>query len=175
MLRLTEIKLPLDHEEQALAQAIRARLALAADEPLEFAIFRRGVDARKKSAIAFIYTVDVRTQRDAELLAAHAADPHVMVTPDTRYRFVDSGETVPARRVQPGPRPSCRWRWQGCCRSAGAAAPRRCAAPPVTCPPQAARRPHANLRTQVLDSWGCRYGLTPLSPHPGALYRGLAR
>ena len=104
MLRLTEIKLPLDHEEQALAQAIRARLALAADEPLEFAIFRRGVDARKKSAIAFIYTVDVRTQRDAELLAAHAADPHVMATPDTRYRFVDSGESVPARRVQPLPR-----------------------------------------------------------------------
>ncbi|MCB1578273.1 MAG: NAD(P)/FAD-dependent oxidoreductase [Xanthomonadales bacterium] len=103
MLRLTEIKLPLDHEEQALAQAIRARLALTVDEPLEFAIFRRGVDARKKSAIAFIYTVDVRTQRDEELLAAHAADPHVMVTPDTRYRFVDSGETVPARRVQPAP------------------------------------------------------------------------
>ncbi|SFN05905.1 NAD(P)/FAD-dependent oxidoreductase [Dokdonella immobilis] len=103
MLRLTEIKLPLDHDDQALAQAIRTRLVLAADEPLEFAIFRRGVDARKKTAIAFIYTVDVRTSRDTELLAAHAADPHVMATPDTRYRFVDSGETVPARRAQPAP------------------------------------------------------------------------
>jgi uncharacterized FAD-dependent dehydrogenase len=104
MLRLTEIKLPLDHDDRALPQAIRAQLDLTTDEPIEFTIFRRAVDARRKSAIAFIYTVDVRTSRDTELLAAHAANPHVTATPDTSYRFVDSGETAPARRVQPVPR-----------------------------------------------------------------------
>ncbi|HMM68555.1 MAG TPA: hypothetical protein PKC03_16600, partial [Dokdonella sp.] len=99
MLRLTEIKLPLDHAEQALVAAIRARLGLRDGELVAYTIFRRGVDARKKSAIAFIYTLDVSTTRDAELLKIHAADPHVVATPDTAYRFVDSGEPVPARRA----------------------------------------------------------------------------
>ncbi len=99
MLRLTEIKLPLDHAEQALVAAISARLGLREGELVGYTIFRRGVDARKKSAIAFIYTLDVNTTRDAELLKIHASDPHVAATPDTSYRFVDSGEPVPAKRV----------------------------------------------------------------------------
>ena len=59
MLRLTEIKLPLDHSEDDLKTAILKRLGIAAPDLVVHTIFRRGFDARKPSAILFIYTLDV--------------------------------------------------------------------------------------------------------------------
>ena len=88
MLRITEIKLPLDHHADALRAAVLARLGLNGDELLEFSVFRRGVDARRKSAILLTYTIDVVTTREAELLACFTGDGHVMATPDTSYKPV---------------------------------------------------------------------------------------
>ena len=56
-MRLTELKLPLDHSESDLNAAILKRLAIAADDLVSFSIFRRSYDARKPSAIVFIYTL----------------------------------------------------------------------------------------------------------------------
>lgn len=88
MLRLTEIKLPLDHPEEHLKAAILARLGIARDELLGFTIFRRGVDARKPAAIQFVYTIDAEVRDEAALLARLKNTPHVGVAPDTLYRFV---------------------------------------------------------------------------------------
>jgi uncharacterized FAD-dependent dehydrogenase len=68
MLRLTDIHLPLDHAEAALAEAIVARLGIRADELTGYAIARRSHDARKRGAIVLIYSVDVQTPREAEVL-----------------------------------------------------------------------------------------------------------
>jgi hypothetical protein len=86
MLRLTEIKLPLDHSDAALAAAVAQRLKL--DTPPAFTVFKRGVDARKKQNIHFIYTIDVDVPGSAALLKKFAADPHVNPTPDMAYKFV---------------------------------------------------------------------------------------
>ncbi|MBL8511164.1 MAG: NAD(P)/FAD-dependent oxidoreductase [Betaproteobacteria bacterium] len=88
MLRLTEIKLPLDHTEEALQAAILKRLGIAAEALLDFVIFRRAVDARKKHAIVFTYTLDVTVKGEAALLKRHSKTPHISPTPDTAYRFV---------------------------------------------------------------------------------------
>ena len=101
MLRLTEIKLPLDHAAEAIPAAICARLGLKPDELIHWVIFRRGVDARKKSAIHLTYTLDIETTRDAELLAAFSADPHVVVTPDTSYQFVVRDGSLPSGTPRP--------------------------------------------------------------------------
>jgi uncharacterized FAD-dependent dehydrogenase len=85
MLRLTELKLPLDHPPEALAAAIVARLGIAPDELVDFAIWRRGNDARRKSAILLVYTVDVTLRDEAAVLARFAGDPQVRPTPDTSY------------------------------------------------------------------------------------------
>ncbi|HNR92956.1 MAG TPA: NAD(P)/FAD-dependent oxidoreductase [Dokdonella sp.] len=87
-LRLTELKLPLDHTEAALDVAVRERLGIGTHEPLTIHVHRRGVDARRKSAILFAYTLDLDTPRANELLTRFAKDPHVMPTPDMRYRPV---------------------------------------------------------------------------------------
>ena len=93
MVRITEIKLPLDHDATALRTAVLARLALSDGELLEFRVFRRGVDARRKSGILFTYTLDVVTTRDADLLASFTDDSQVMATPDTSYKPVAEGGT----------------------------------------------------------------------------------
>ncbi|CDT09569.1 NAD(P)/FAD-dependent oxidoreductase [Vibrio coralliirubri] len=88
MIRLTEIKLPLDHEESAIQDAIEAKLGINSDQVLSFNIFKRGYDARKKSKILLIYTLDVLVKNEAELLEQFISDPHVKVTPDMEYKFV---------------------------------------------------------------------------------------
>ncbi|HZV54285.1 MAG TPA: NAD(P)/FAD-dependent oxidoreductase [Rhodocyclaceae bacterium] len=85
MLRLTEIKLPLDHTEADLKAAILKRLGIAAADLLGYTIFRRGYDARKKSNIHFIYTVDVELKQESAVAARH---PDVRSTPDMHYRYV---------------------------------------------------------------------------------------
>ena len=88
MLRLTDLKLPLDHGEAALAAAIVRRLELEPGELTGYTIARRGYDARKRGAITLIYALDIDTPREAELLERFAGDAHVRPTPDTSYHFV---------------------------------------------------------------------------------------
>ncbi len=91
MLRITELRLPLDHSEGALRAAIVSRLGIQDADLAAFTVFKRSYDARKKAAIVLIYTVDCELAVPAletQLLAQFAADPHVRPTPDTSYRFV---------------------------------------------------------------------------------------
>ncbi|MBI5428851.1 MAG: NAD(P)/FAD-dependent oxidoreductase [Nitrosomonadales bacterium] len=88
MLRLTEIKLPLGHHESELHAAILKRLGISADELISHAVFKRGVDARKSHAILYTYTLDVAVRNEAAILARFNNDPHIKISPDTRYHFV---------------------------------------------------------------------------------------
>ena len=88
MLRLTEVKLPLDHPESALQAAILKKLGIQAAQLIRFNIHRRGFDARKRAEIALIYTLDVEVNNEAALLKRLRGDKHVMPTPDMAYRFV---------------------------------------------------------------------------------------
>ncbi len=84
MLRLTEIRLPLDHPPEALEAAVCARLGAGA-VVRGFTIFRRGYDARNPKRIMLAYTLDVEAEGEAALLARDAT---LRVAPDTGYRFV---------------------------------------------------------------------------------------
>ncbi|MES2740204.1 MAG: NAD(P)/FAD-dependent oxidoreductase [Pseudomonadota bacterium] len=92
MLRLNEVKLPLDHPETALADAILARLHISAEQLLGYTVFKRSYDARKRSAIVLIYSLDVSLEDEAAVLVRIKHDMHVMPTPDTGYHFVAGGE-----------------------------------------------------------------------------------
>jgi len=88
MLRLTELRLPLNHAEDALRPAVLARLGLKNGQLKSFTVFKRSYDARKKSAMVLIYTVDCEVADEAALLARFAGDAHVKPTPDMDYKFV---------------------------------------------------------------------------------------
>lgn len=88
MIRIHELRLPLNHAEDALRPAIVARLGVTDAELLNFHVFRRGYDARKKTAIQLSYTIDCEVADQAGTLARLAGDGHVKLSPDTRYKFI---------------------------------------------------------------------------------------
>lgn len=88
MLRLTGITLPLDHSPEAIARAVIARLRIAPGDLMSCTVFRRAHDARKRSAIMLVYSLDVEVQDEAGVLGRCAKDVHVRPTPDIEYRFV---------------------------------------------------------------------------------------
>ena len=100
MLRLTDLKLPLDHTPDDLEAAICARLGMERGALLRHAVAKRGNDARRKSAIHLVYAVDVAVQDEGHVLARHAGDKDVRPSPDTAYRF-----PVMAPADWNGPRP----------------------------------------------------------------------
>jgi uncharacterized protein len=96
-IRLTDIALPLDHDEPALTEAVAKALSIAQADIFHIAIFRRGFDARKKSNIHFIYSVDVAVANEIAVLQEVAkaalqlpttAKRTVSPTPNTEYKFV---------------------------------------------------------------------------------------
>jgi uncharacterized FAD-dependent dehydrogenase len=88
MLRLTNVKLPLNHQPEELAQVILATLKITAEQLTSFSIFKRGYDARKKSKIILMYTLDVETTQNEQLITEHVNDQNIKVSPDTSYKFV---------------------------------------------------------------------------------------
>jgi len=115
MLRLTDLRLPLDHPAGALTDAILARLGIAAAELTGYTVAKRSYDARKRGGIELIYSIDVDTPREAELLQreqAAAAEPaagkrkgaadagKLLPTPDTEYKFVARApDALPLRPI----------------------------------------------------------------------------
>ncbi|MFA5963492.1 MAG: NAD(P)/FAD-dependent oxidoreductase [Sphingomonas sp.] len=88
MLRLTELTLPLHHPPEALPAAICKRLRITPRELVKHVVARRAHDARDKSDIQLVYSVDVNVKDEAAVLARCRKDQRVQRTPDTRYRFV---------------------------------------------------------------------------------------
>ncbi len=103
MLRLNEVKLPLEHDEAALPAAILARLGIAAADLTGFTVFKRSYDARKRSAVVLIYSLHVEVRNEAAVLARLSHDIHLMPAPDTDYKFVAGGEQLAGHTSEPRP------------------------------------------------------------------------
>jgi uncharacterized FAD-dependent dehydrogenase len=88
MIRITELRLPINHSPQALEEAVLKRLDVPAKDLIEFDIFKRSYDARKNVALAFIYTVDCSIKDEAGVLKKFSNDVHIRPSPDTSYHFV---------------------------------------------------------------------------------------
>ncbi len=98
MLRLTEIRLPLDHPPEAIARAAAARLRIAPGELLSCTVYRRAHDARNKLAIKLVYSLDVEVRDEAGVLGRCAGIASIGPTPDTEYRFVARAPAQPSTR-----------------------------------------------------------------------------
>ncbi|NHR05006.1 NAD(P)/FAD-dependent oxidoreductase [Chromobacterium haemolyticum] len=87
MLRITELKLPLEHAPEELNAAIAAYLGVPEQDIRQVVVFKRSYDARK-GMMNLAYIVDIDVANEARLLARFKADKHVMPTPDTQYHYV---------------------------------------------------------------------------------------
>jgi len=101
MLRITELRLPLNHADDALRAAVVTRLGAADADLIAFNVFKRSYDARKKSAIQLIYAVDCELRDEATVLARLAGQPHIKPTPDTGYHFIGHAPANLPREPRP--------------------------------------------------------------------------
>ena len=64
MLRVINIKMPLKHTEKSLKEVVAKFLSL--DEPKfkSFEISRKGIDARNKNNIVYVYSVDIELENE---------------------------------------------------------------------------------------------------------------
>ena len=98
MIRISELRLPLEHPPAALPEAIAKRLGLPGAAIRTFNVFKRSHDARKKNALMFIYTIDVDVENETAILGPLSGDPRIGPTPDTAYRFVARAPANPGHR-----------------------------------------------------------------------------
>jgi uncharacterized FAD-dependent dehydrogenase len=98
MLRLSELRLPLDHTEDELRAAILRELGIERRDLTGYSVSQRSYDARKRGQVALIYHLDVETPREGEILRRLRGNPHVGPTPDTSYRFVTRAPNEPVAR-----------------------------------------------------------------------------
>ena len=100
MLRLSEIKLPLDHSEADLRAAVLRELRIPAHDLGPVHVVKRSFDARVRGNVALIYHLDVETPREADILkrSTGRAGSKVGPRPDTTYRLPVRATTPPARR-----------------------------------------------------------------------------
>jgi len=87
MIRLSELKLPLHHADEALPAAICRRLRVTPRDLVRFVVARRGHDARDKNNIQLVYSVDVNLKNEAAVLERFRRDRDIQKTPDTRYHL----------------------------------------------------------------------------------------
>lgn len=105
MLRLTEIKLPLHHQDEMaeLRASILSKLVIAEQDLQHISVFKRGIDARKRSDIQLIYTLDISLTDENNVLQRFQKDPHVNIAPDTTYQFVaQAPANLPERPIVVG-------------------------------------------------------------------------
>ncbi|MEC8441252.1 MAG: FAD-dependent oxidoreductase [Cyanobacteriota bacterium] len=88
MLRLSELRLPLDHTDEQLNEAVLHRLKIAPDQLLEQRLVKRSIDARRRDRIQLIYSVDVQLRDEAALMLRRRPVPKMRPAPDTTYRTV---------------------------------------------------------------------------------------
>ena len=95
MLRLSELRLELDHTEDDLEQAVLRRLRVPREQLISHQLVKQSIDARRRDRIRIIYSVDVQVRGEKALLRRRSADRRIRLSPDESYRYVARAPSIP--------------------------------------------------------------------------------
>ena len=90
MIRINQLKLPIEHTEDSLKGKVSQVLRIAPDKIKSMKIVKQSVDARKKDRIMFIYSIDIATDREEDIVHK-AKNPNVVMETEKQYEFPKSG------------------------------------------------------------------------------------
>ena len=93
MIRISQIKMPLAHDEKMLLSKASGLLHIKAEQIRSFRIVKKSIDARKKPDIFLVYVLDLEVLQEDKVLA-RIHDSRIQKASDVPYRFVISGETL---------------------------------------------------------------------------------
>ena len=89
MIRISQIKLPVEHDGLALLQAAAREIKTSSDKIENLTIQKKSIDARKKP-ISYVYTVDVKLKGEEKLLKK-LHNRNVARVEKKRYQFPEPG------------------------------------------------------------------------------------
>ena len=95
MLRLSELRLDLDHSEDDLEQAVLRCLRVPREQLISHRLVKQSIDARRRDRIRVIYSVDVQVQGEKALLRRRSSDRRIRRSPDESYRYVARAPDAP--------------------------------------------------------------------------------
>ena len=96
MIRVSELKLPIEGGRKALEKKLAKALRVPVEDIKAYRIFKRSLDARKKDNIHYVYVVDVEVKNEKKILEKNK-DKNISKTPDLEYKM-PQGETGPEKR-----------------------------------------------------------------------------
>jgi uncharacterized FAD-dependent dehydrogenase len=85
MIRITDLILPFDHDEDDLRLAVLKTLGIESDQLNNIVIGRSSLDARKKHAIRRVYTLHIEIADQKKVLEKHAKNRKISRAPETKY------------------------------------------------------------------------------------------
>lgn len=93
MIRINQMKLPVDHKPEELAAKAAKLLGIPADEIKALTIVKQSLDARKKDRIHYTYTVDVEVSGESRVVKK-AKSPDILIRSRERYQFPKAGSEL---------------------------------------------------------------------------------
>ncbi len=102
MIRINEIKLPLESDEGALRRAAAKALRCSEEKIKTLTILKKAVDSRKKDNVFFVYNVCVELDGDEKAVIAHSKNPKVAEETPYKYEMPEIRRTSTLRPVIAG-------------------------------------------------------------------------
>ena len=99
VIRLTELRFPLDYADESVAPEICRVLGIDAAQLLGWTLYRRGFDARNRAQIVAVLTVDAQVHDEAQVLSQHAGARNIGARPDQSYHPVAKATAACRRPV----------------------------------------------------------------------------
>ena len=96
MIRVSELKLPIEGNQKTLEKKLAKALRVPVEDIKAYRIFKRSLDARKKDNIHYAYVVDVEVKNEKKILEKNK-DKNISKTPDLDYKML-KGESMPEKR-----------------------------------------------------------------------------
>lgn len=90
MIRISQLKLPVGHSEEDLKKKILKTLRILEQQLGHYEIIKQSIDARKKPELFYVYTVDVKTDKEKQILKKNKSSQIAFVE-KTQYQFPAKG------------------------------------------------------------------------------------
>ncbi len=97
MIRISGIKLRPNHTNEELINSIIKKIKIQNVDIIKYNIYKKSIDARNKSDIRIVYTIDVLVKNEEKLIK-RINNPDVTVSKDIIYKFNISGKDIISQR-----------------------------------------------------------------------------
>jgi len=95
MVRISNIKLLVTESENKLKKVIAKKLRVSISDIVDYKIHKMSIDARNKSDINYVYTIDASLKNEEDVLRKNKS---VVKTPKKKYEYPEKGKEVLGNR-----------------------------------------------------------------------------